>query len=201
MMKAIKDAGFIDQKGRKRIVHDWPDHAPEYIKKRVMRGQMKWACLDMSVSQTDLVQTSPDESRHDQTSRAGANLALSQPSPAQSRQHTPSLPPLSQKTPVRAPKPKTPRNGVDYKKLWEWVERVYPVSVFEPDSQLLISLIETAADESLLRTNLPLWTKTRQWSERGAVPAFSKFISEKRWKTSPKEVEPMDPLAAKMRGL
>ena len=116
--------------------------------------------------------------------------------------HTPPLPLLSprqERKPARTSK--APDNGVNYTELWRWTQQTYPVTVFEPDSRLLIGAVDTPALEQQFRANLLLWLKTRQWSERGAVPAFSKFMSEQRWKTARKEPEQLDPIAAKFRGI
>jgi hypothetical protein len=90
---------------------------------------------------------------------------------------------------------------VDYERLWAWTQSTYPVAVYEVDARLLIGAISTPGDEETYRRNLTACTKTRQWRERGAVPAYSRFMSERRWKTAPKEPATTDPLTARMEAV
>lgn len=84
----------------------------------------------------------------------------------------------------------------DYAKLTRWFQEEYPKNVFENDVQLLISMIETEADEKKLRINLAKWKACDEW-RRGFIPSAENFISKRIWGQSPrdppKESEPYKP--------
>lgn len=77
-------------------------------------------------------------------------------------------------------------NGIDYTDLVQWFVDEYPKNVFQSDIQLLLSVVESEKDATLLRKNLPLWKATDEW-QRGMVPSAEKFLSKRMWMQSPRE--------------
>lgn len=55
LVEALLTAGWLDESTEYRlVVHDWPDHAPEFIQKREKRGTIQWAMGNNDDSQRPL---------------------------------------------------------------------------------------------------------------------------------------------------
>src|SRR4051794_3455837 len=49
LVEALIEAGWIDSDDQHRLViHDWPDHADDAVKKYMKRNGFQWACRDVS---------------------------------------------------------------------------------------------------------------------------------------------------------
>lgn len=71
MVRALVECGFLDAHPQCRlVVHDWADHCPEFVRRRVMRSRMDWAVNDCAPDLSGQIPTNPDKSRHDATNPA-----------------------------------------------------------------------------------------------------------------------------------
>ena len=72
--------------------------------------------------------------------------------------------------------------------LWEWFQGEYPGEV-NPflDAQLLVSAMESAEEEAMLRENLPKHIASDKWRDSKYIPKAENYLSKRLYRIAPKE--------------
>jgi hypothetical protein len=81
LFKALIETKFVDKRGLTYHIHDLADHAPEYVKKRIIRRHIERNSNDKGLSQetADIVQTTA--SNGCQTAENGSSIGPPPPNP------------------------------------------------------------------------------------------------------------------------
>jgi len=159
LLSALMEAGWIDKYRSRLVIHDWPDHADQAVKKRVERLKVPFAFLPRRPSKTP-----HRDGQYPDVSGQSADMdILPEPEP--------------EPVPVPEPEPRARDGDPEWDRLLE----EYPGQKNpEWDARFWVSV----DDHILFWRNFALWKQTRQWAD-GFAPTLENYLRKGKWKRPP----------------